>query len=71
MKQAGWRVDSRGRPGKRTGKSTPRRRQQAIARIQAAVKKIKNQNQKSRTPHQGFFNALVAVATVAPPGLNP
>jgi len=69
MKQAGWRVDSRGRPGKRKGKSTPRKRQQALARIQAAVQKIKNQNPP--TPNQGFFNALRPPATVAPPVPNP
>jgi len=51
MKQAGWRVDSRGRPGKRKGKSTPRRRQQAIARIQAAAKKIKTYE----PPTRGFL----------------
>ena len=44
MKQAGWRVDSRGHPGKRKGKSTPRKRQQALARIRAVLQKIKNQN---------------------------
>jgi len=44
MKQAGWRVDSRGHPGKRKGKSTPRKRQQALARIRAVFQKIKNQN---------------------------
>ncbi|MEN9218208.1 MAG: hypothetical protein Q6J33_04280 [Gloeomargarita sp. DG_2_bins_126] len=54
MKQAGWRVDPRGRPGKRQGKSTPRKRQQALARIQAAVRKIKPQP----NPVQGFFKAL-------------
>ncbi len=71
MKQAGWRVDSRGRPGKRKGKSTPRKRQQAIARIQAAVKKIKNQNQKPRNPAQGFFNVLESSGATAQPGANP
>ncbi|MEN9216182.1 MAG: hypothetical protein Q6K90_02520 [Gloeomargarita sp. HHBFW_bins_162] len=52
MKQAGWRIDSRGRPGKRKGKRTPRKQQQAIARIHAAVQKLKDYHR----PDEGFFH---------------
>jgi hypothetical protein len=48
MKRAGWRIEGRSRPGK--GKSTPRRAQQAIARIQAAVRKMQ--------PRSGVFSCL-------------
>ncbi len=50
-----------GGTGKRQGKSTSRKRQQALARIQAAVRKMKPQP----NPVQGFFNIPLCVAATA------
>ncbi|MBF2096798.1 MAG: hypothetical protein IGQ88_00250 [Gloeomargaritaceae cyanobacterium C42_A2020_066] len=54
MKGAGWKLDGRGRPGKRKGQVKHRLRQQAARKFKATAQKLKATTLQPRT--SGVFS---------------